>query len=341
MRVGLTYDLRRDYLEAGYSLEETAEFDRPDTIDALEGALRKLGHETDRIGNAPSLIRRLAAGDRWELVFNIAEGLHGIGREAQVPAILDVYDIPTTFSDPVLMGLSLHKGMTKLALRGLGLPTPDFAVVATMDELDAVDLPYPLFAKPIAEGTSKGIDARSKVADPRELVARVEELLARYRQPALIETFLPGREFTVGILGTGSRARALGVIEVALNAGAEPEVYSYENKERCEELVTYTLAEDALADECAELALKCWRGLGGRDAGRVDLRADAQGRPSIIEINPLAGLHPEHSDLPILCNLKGIPYLELIREIVESAGERVAVGGIARSTTALASSERG
>ena len=129
MKIGITYDLRDEYLAEGYGEEETAEFDRADTIDAIETALRELGHETDRIGNARELVQRLARGDRWDLVFNICEGLRGAGREAQVPAILDVYEIPYTFADPCVMSVCLDKGVTKSVVRSAGLPTPQFAVV--------------------------------------------------------------------------------------------------------------------------------------------------------------------------------------------------------------------
>jgi len=323
MRVGLTYDLRQDYLAAGYSEEETAEFDRPDTIDAIEGALRALGHETDRIGHVKRLVERLAAGDRWDLVFNIAEGLYGVAREAQVPAILDAYAVPYTFSDPLVMALSLHKGMTKCVLRSLGVPTPDFAVVENESDIETVRLPFPLFAKPVAEGTGKGITSTSKIGSRDELAAVCRLLLKTYRQPVLVETFLPGREFTVGIVGTGAAAVALGVLEVVLLDGAEQAAYSYVNKERCEELVKYVLVDDEESAAAKDLALAAWRGLGCRDGGRVDLRADADGRPKFLEVNPLAGLHPEHSDLPILCTQLGIPYLELIRMIVQSAAKRI------------------
>src|SRR5262245_26456090 len=157
MRVGLTFDLRDHYLAAGYSAEDTAEFDNIETIEALAGALERLGHEVDRIGTVRQLAQRLVAGDRWDLVFNIAEGLRGIGREAQVPALLDAYEIPYTFSDPMVMGLALHKGMTKHVLRDRGVPTAPFALVADPSDVAAVNLPYPLFAKPVAEGTGKGI----------------------------------------------------------------------------------------------------------------------------------------------------------------------------------------
>ena len=326
MRIGLTYDLRAEYLAAGFSEEETAEFDRPDTIDALDQALRSLGHGTDRIGSARQLIQRLARGDRWDLVFNIAEGLHGSARESQVPAILDVYDIPYTFSDPLVLAVCLHKGLTKLAIRSAGLPTPDFAVVERTEDLARIDLPFPLFAKPVAEGTGKGIGPSSKLGDRAALERVCRELLDRYHQPVLVETFLPGREFTVGLVGTGADAAVLGTLEIILLPSAEPEAYSYANKERCEELVKYQPVWPEADDEvrrAGQVALAAWRALGCRDAGRLDLRSDASGQPHFIEANPLAGLHPQHSDLPMICTAVGLPYETLIDRIVRSAQQRI------------------
>jgi D-alanine-D-alanine ligase len=326
IRIGLTYDLREDYLAAGYGLEETAEFDRPETIAGLEGALAGLGYATERIGSVRQLAARLVAGERWDLVFNIAEGLRGIGREAQVPALLDAWEIPYTFSDPMVMGLTLHKGMTKRVVRDHGIPTAAFAVVESRADLAGLDLPYPLFAKPVAEGTGKGVTPASRVASPTALRRVVGELLERFRQPVLVETFLPGREFTVGLTGSGDAAAVIGVMEVVLGAQAEAGVYSYVNKEESESRVRYHLADDAEARAAAEVALAAWRALGCRDGGRVDLRSDASGRPNFLEVNPLAGLHPEHSDLPIMCGLAGIAYQDLIGRIVESALARTGLG---------------
>ena len=324
MRIGLTYDLRSDYLAAGYSEIETAEFDRPDTIDALEGALRQLGYETDRIGNARQLILRLAAGDRWNMVFNIAEGLRGLGREAQVPAMLDVFDIPYTFSDPLVSALTLHKGLTKRVLRDCGVATTPFWEVNRPEDIEQVDLPFPLFVKPLAEGTAKGIDGASRVDNRAQLANTCERVLTEFRQPALVEPFLSGREFTVGITGTGSDAVALGTLEVVLLDGAEPHSYTYINKEQCEELCRYSLAPEDWSREAERLALEAWRALGCRDGGRIDLRADDRGRLQVMEANPLPGMHPEHSDLPILCTMVGLPYLELIDRIMTSASGRIA-----------------
>ena len=322
MKIGLTYDLRDEYLAEGYSEEETAEFDRQDTITALEQGLQELGFETERIGHARHLMRRLALGESWEMVFNIAEGLSGFGREALIPALLEAHQIPYVFSDPLVLALTLHKGMTKRVLRDLHIPTPDFAVVEKESDIYEINLAFPLFAKPIAEGTGKGVTAKSKVTTDRELAKLCCELLNTYRQPVLVERFLPGREFTVGIVGTGENAEALGVLEVVLKEQAELEVYSYVNKEYCEELVEYRLVRGAMAERAKTVALAAWRGLGCRDGGRVDLRADAGGRPNFIEVNPLAGLHPEHSDLPILATLAGVSYQELLRAIMESALQR-------------------
>jgi len=328
MKIGLTYDLRDEYLHLGYGEEETAEFDRISTVEAIETSLRRLGHTTDRIGHTWNLMARLVAGERWDLVFNIAEGLRGIGREAQVPCILDVHGIPYTFSDPLVMALSLHKGMTKRVLRDGGLPTPPFAEVVRLADLDGLDLQYPLFAKPVAEGTGKGIDGASVLRTRTDLRERCGDLLERFRQPVLVEEFLPGREFTVGIVGTGDRAAAVGTLEIVLLAGAEADAYGYVNKENCEELVEYRPVRadrDPQVRQAEATALAAWQLLGCRDAGRIDLRCDGAGVPQLIELNPLAGLHPEHSDLPMICTAVGIPYDELIRRIVESAAVRVPV----------------
>jgi D-alanine-D-alanine ligase len=327
MHIGITYDLRSDYLAAGYGEEETAEFDQAGTIEAIDGALCELGHTTDRVGHARNLIERLAAGDRWDLVFNICEGLHGLAREAQVPAILDVYGIPYTFADPAALCVCLDKALTKTVLRAAGLPTPDWHVVRELSDIERCRLPFPLIAKPLAEGTGKGINAASKITDRTVLQRVCERLLNQYEQPVLVEQFLPGREFTVGLVGTGAEAEVVGTVEIRLRDTAEPDIYSYANKEQSEELCDIVLVqanEDAAVAEAERIALAAWRAVAGCDAGRIDLRCDAAGEPQLIEINPLAGLHPTHSDLPALWNDMGTPYVALIERIVESARLRIA-----------------
>ncbi|MBI5814034.1 MAG: D-alanine--D-alanine ligase [Nitrospinae bacterium] len=323
MKIGITYDLRRDYEKEGLSDENLAEFDSPDTVDAIERALTLNGYVTDRIGNIRALVARLAEGERWDMVFNIAEGLHGFGREAQIPALLDAYSIPYTFSEPLALSLTLHKAMTKRVLRDLGLPTADFRLVEAIEDVAAINLPYPLFAKPVAEGTSKGINAMSKIASNDELESVCRRLLVQFAQPVLVETYLPGREFTVGVIGTGKEARAAGALEIIMNGAAEScEVYTYLNKEECESRVEYRLVKDAAAKAAENVALAAWRGAGCRDGGRVDVRLDVYGVPNVVEINPLPGLHPTHSDLPIMCSQAGMEYKQLIGQIMESALKR-------------------
>ncbi len=327
MRVGITYDLRADYLAAGYGEEETAEFDRPDTIAAIENAIRTLGHQPECIGNLQALVGRLAAGARWDLVFNIAEGLHGYGREAVIPALLEAYAIPCTFSDPLVMALTLHKGVAKRVIRDQGILTPAFVVAEDGAALARIDLPFPLFVKPVSEGTGKGVTTASKVGTQYELMAVGLELITKFKQPVLVESFLPGREFTVGILGSGSAARVMGAMEIILLPNSDPEVYSYRNKEICEEVVEYRLVDDPCAQAAMATALAAYLALNCLDGGRVDLRCDGAGHPHFIEVNPLAGLHPEHSDLCILATKVGMPYQELIATIIASAMARVAPRG--------------
>jgi D-alanine-D-alanine ligase len=318
VKIGVTYDLRADYLAMGMREEDTAEFDAEITIVSICEALTGLGHEPVRIGHVRALAARLVAGERWDAVFNICEGLSGYAREAQVPALLDAYRIPYVFSDALTLAVSLDKGWTKHIVRAVGVPTPAFAVVGRLSELATVSLPYPLFAKPIAEGSGKGVGARSRIANPSELRSVVPELLERFLQPVLIETYLSGREFTVGITGTGEEARALGVLDIEVTDKAAGKDYSYENKERCDENVAYRLVDDAQARAAADVALKAWRALRCRDGGRIDVRNDASGQPNFLEVNPLAGLNPEHSDLCFIAGFKGLSYQDLIGLIMES-----------------------
>jgi D-alanine-D-alanine ligase len=324
VRIGFTYDLKDDHLALGLAERDVAEFDSLATIDAIAGALAEQGHDVDRIGHVRALAARLVAGSRWDLVFNIAEGIAGFGRESQVPALLEAYEIPYTFSDPLVCALTLHKGMAKHVARGCGVPTPGFELVTSVEDAAAVALPLPLFAKPVAEGSSKGVTGKSLVRSKGALVEICAELIEEYRQPVIVEEYLSGREFTVGMLGTGRSARALGILEVVLLEGADAGVYSYRNKTQWETIVEYGLLEPGpLRTEIEEVALATWRCLGCRDAGRVDVRLDAAGRPQMLEVNPLAGLQPGYSDLPNMAEMAGMSYRTLIGEIVRCASARI------------------
>ncbi len=322
LTIGLTYDLKDDYIAAGLSLEEAAEFDSRETIDALDNSLAAAGHTVDRIGNLRALMHRLLRGDRWDMVFNIAEGVRGPGRESEIPCLLEAFSIPYTFSDPMVLGLCLHKGMTKHVVRDAGIPTPDFRVIESEADLGSVSLSYPVFAKPVAEGTGKGVSTLSRIENPESLQAIVTELLKRFKQPVLVEEYLPGREFTVGILGTGPEARVIGGMEILYGKTADGNIYSYSNKAQYETRISYVPIAGPIQEKVYRLALSSYRVLGCRDGGRVDVREDDEGEPQFLEVNPLPGLHPVHSDLPILASLQGLTYGELIRGILSSALKR-------------------
>ncbi|MFN8242312.1 MAG: hypothetical protein U0X39_16365 [Bacteroidales bacterium] len=319
MKIGLTYDLRSWYLDRGYSMEDTAEFDKQSTIDGIASAIHKMGIETEEIGNVFQLIEELSKGKKWDLVFNIAEGLYGDGRESVVPAILDQYRIPYVFSGPVILGVSLNKYLTRLIVASAGVPVSPGMLISKPSDVGKCKLEYPLFIKPVSEGTGKGITEKNLLKSPAELKEVAEYLLARFEQPAIVEEYLPGREFTVGVVGSGDDAQAIGGMEIICKDNLP---YSVEFKENYQEFCKYIPMDNDFADESKKVAVDVWKALGGLDGGRVDVKADRNGRICFMEVNPLAGLHPIDSDLPILSRFSGIQYDELISRIVTSAIKR-------------------
>ena len=319
MKIGLTYDLRSWYLDRGYSMEDTAEFDKQDTVDAIDAALTTMGFETEPVGNCFQLIEALAAGKRWDLVFNISEGLYGDGRESVVPAILDQYKIPYVFSGPVILGISLNKHLTRLIVSSAGVPVSPGMVISDIKDVEKCKLEYPLFVKPVSEGTGKGITEKNLIHSKPDLLKVTEYLLNRFNQPVLVEEYLPGREFTVGVVGSDDEAIAIGGMEIECRDNLP---YSVEFKENYQIFCKYIPMPSDVAEECKKIALDVWKALGGADGGRVDVKADRNGRMCFMEVNPLAGLHPVHSDLPILSNMIGINYQTLIEMIMKSAIKR-------------------
>ncbi|MBF0191326.1 MAG: D-alanine--D-alanine ligase [Magnetococcales bacterium] len=324
MRIGLVYDLRDDYRDSGLDEEHLAEFDRPETVAALVAALESGGHRVERVGHVRALAAALVAGRRWDLVFNIAEGLRGRGREAQVPGLLEAYGVPYLFSDPLTLALSLDKGMCKRVVRDAGLSTAPFLVLDRVADLDAVVFAYPLFLKPVAEGSGKGCSTRSRVESRQELEAVFWELRHRFGQPVLVEPYLPGREFTVAIVGNAQTIRLARVAEIVFVTHADAGIYSFDNKECSGSRVDYRLVDDAEARMALEQGLAIYRLLGCRDAGRLDFRSDGAGVPCFLEINPLAGLHPELSGFPRMAAMIGWSYERLILAMVTGAVERMA-----------------
>lgn len=325
LSIALCYDLKSDYLAAGFAPEDVMEFDEKETVDSLVAGLEENGHRVERVGRGVELARRLAAGERWDLVFNIAEGVRGRSREAQVPAVCELFDQPYTFSDPLACAVTLDKPLAKRLVRDGGVPTPPFAIVEREEQADWLSdfgLEPPLFIKPAAEGSSKGVTGRSRIEGREELRPAIAELLRTFRQPVLVESYLPGREVTVGIVGNGGEARVVGVMEVTFKNGTDGD-YTAINKQDFENRVTYRLLDgEPLAEKARERALAAFHLLSCRDVARVDFRCDPAGEPCFLEINPLPGIHPTYSDLPIMSTLAGISYPELLGRIVEASARR-------------------
>jgi len=322
LTIGLVYDRKDDYLAMGFTSEQVAEFDTIETLDGIAESLTRLGCLVERIGHGRQLAARLVAGERWDLVFSIAEGVAGRSREAQVPALCELYDQAYAFSDPLTMAVTLDKAVAKRIVRDAGIATAPFVVLETGKEALAGWTHYPAFVKPLAEGTGKGCERASMVRNVRGLRTAARNLVQRFGQPALVEAYLPGREFTVGIVGNGAGAWVIGVMEIILNTNAEQGVYSFTNKKESERRVTYRRADDGEARSAADCALRAYRALGCRDAARIDLRSDAAGAPVFLEANPIAGLCPGYSDLPMLAEQNGFSYDDLLGMIVTAAAER-------------------
>jgi D-alanine-D-alanine ligase len=251
LAIGIVYNLREEYLALGYSEEETAEFDTIASLEAMVGGLERLGHNVDRIGDGRALAGRLVRGDVWDLVLPMAEGLSGRSREAQVPALLELFNQPYAFSDPLTMAIALDKSVAKRLIRDAGVPTAESMLVETGREDFTKWQHYPAFVKPVAEGTSKGCGPDSLVEDSDHLAKTALSLMRHFRQPVLVETYLPGREFTVGIIGNDDQIRVLGVAEITMNAGADPDIFSMRNKEDQESLCTFSGVDDAEAKTAA------------------------------------------------------------------------------------------
>ena len=337
MRIGLAYNEKPDPANSAAEPPSTndafAEWDDPSTIAAVEQALGPCG-SVIRLEADQFFPQELALA-RPDLVFNMAEGLHGQSREALVPAICEYLNVPYTGSDPLTLALSLHKGRTKEILAFRGVPTAPFASVQTPADLERVALPFPVFVKPIAEGSGKGVFADNLCETPARLRERVRFLLERYAEPVLVETYLPGPEFTVAILGNGPEAACLPVIGLdfsALPPGAPP-VYGYEAKwvwDRPEAPLAIfqcpARVPASLYREIERMALDAYHALGCRDWCRVDIRVDRFGVPNVLELNPLPGIIPDpamNSCFPKAARAAGFSYDELVQEVVRIAWRRL------------------
>ena len=335
------------------SRDEFAEWDSPTTIAAVESALSRLG-KVVRLEAREDFPERLRQS-RPDIVFNIAEGFHGVNREAHVPAICEFFGIPYTGSDPFTLSLCLDKARTKETLTFRGVPTPKFAVVEALSEIESriADLRLPLFVKPVHEGSSKGITDANLCWDRAHLLRQTEFLLENYKQPVIVEEYLPGKEFTCAVLGNGSGATVLPIVGMnfdSLPKGALP-IYSYDAKfvwDRPENPLDIFQCPARITRELQasieRVTLDAFRVLGCRDWARIDVRLDSAGVPNVLEVNPLPGILPDPADnscLPKAARAAGIGYEELIQSCLKYAAARQGVNiGSSLSQIGVAQSER-
>ncbi|PPR02562.1 hypothetical protein CVT24_001943 [Panaeolus cyanescens] len=365
LNIAFTYDSISEWLAQGLTKEECAQFQTDETLDAIAAALAQLG-TVERIGTLKSLVQRLGSGVRqpWDIVFNFSESIGGLGKEGHVPGLLEAYQYNYTFSDSSVLALCMDKAKTKMVLDYHGIPTSPFACILPRAGKDLspqklVDKyiwksrhadalrKFPLFVKPAADNSGVGIQQENKVDNETQLTQAVERLTAQFPdQTILVERFLQGREFTVGILGTGAEAKAVGVMELVFlqdhpDCPIDPNAPYVSHDEHYMKIHVYGSVlkniwtpnpqrvhlslSDPVVVEVVRVALEAWNVLGCRDGGRVDIRCDILGEgaiPHVMEVNPIPGLTPYWSDLPLIAEANGMDFNELIASIVRNAMSR-------------------
>lgn len=319
--VGLTYDLKTDYeFREGDPADANAEFDHPSTIDVISWAIASQGYKVSRIGNVSHLFKKLSQL-RVDIVFNISEGLSGRNRESQVPILLEMAGIPFVGADALTLGLTLDKVMAKKIFIAEGIPTPKFFEIKNSAELvDTDHCTFPLIVKPRFEGSSKGLSDQSRVENKEELKKQIDYIVSTYKQPALVEEFISGQEFTVAVIGNDP-PEAMPVVQIKIDGHLKlnDKFYTFArvHSDKLEYVCPARISQDLNRTLC-DLALKTYRAVECRDFGRVDFRVDAAGNPYVLEINPLPSLSTEDVFMLVAKNI-GISYGEIIGRILKSA----------------------
>ena len=324
LRVGFAYNVKRIKPTADAVEDREAEYDSPATLQAIREAIASWGHEVVDL-EANQELPTLAASANVDIVFNIAEGFKGRNRESQVPALLELLDIPYTGSDPATLAIALDKGLAKKIVRQHGIYTPNFQQMTTGKERLNKDFEFPLMVKPLAEGSSKGVVQKSVCRSEAELREVVTFITQKYDQPALIEEYISGREFTVGLLGE-RRPRVLPPMEIIFLDRSDPTpVYSFQHKLDWNDRIKYDVPaklDPAQLERLKAAARGAFMALGCRDVARMDFRMDEKGRFYFLECNPLPGLTPSWSDLVLITEGAGMDYRTLIGEIMSGAIRR-------------------
>ena len=323
--VGLAYDLKTEYtFKDNDPPDANAEFDHPLTVDLIGKTLESLGYTVVKIGNVDSLLKMIDTL-KVDIVFNIAEGASGRNRESQVPLILEMKGIPFVGSDALTLGISLDKVMAKKILIAEGIPTPKF--FETDDPLNNIakinKVKFPLIVKPRSEGSSKGLSEKSRVETVEELRTQIGHIVKTYNQPALVEEFILGFEFTVAIIGN-EFPEVLPPVQIKIDGklklGDKFYTFTRIHSNRLEYVCANKIPK-ALEQKLKDLALRTYRAIDCRDFGRVDFRVDADNNPYVLEINPLPSLSEEDVFMCIANYLK-VPYAEMIRRILDAAFAR-------------------
>lgn len=322
--VGLTYDLKTDYtFKEGDPPDANAEFDHPSTIDVIASAIESNGFKTKKIGNVTNLLEKI---DNLgvDIVFNISEGMTGRNRESQVPVILEMAGVPFVGADALTLGLTLDKVMAKKIFLADKIPTPKFYEFKSSEEvLNTNHYRFPLIVKPRFEGSSKGLSENSRVENKDDLRKQVDYIIANYKQPALVEEFISGSEFTVAIVGNDP-SEAMPVVQIKIDGRLQlnDKFYTFARitSDRLEYVCPAKISSE-LKKRLQEMALKVYNVVECRDFGRVDFRVDSEGNPYVLEINPLPSLSTEDVFKLVAENI-GITYEQIIGRILNSALKR-------------------
>src|SRR4030042_521167 len=328
MKIGLAYDLKEAVVPASSCPEDTLdEYDAPEAVAAIADALENLGHSVVKLGGGKEFIANILQNN-VDFVFNISEGLgNHKSREAQVPSILEMLDIPYSGSDPQCLAICLDKPLTKKLVAAAGIRTPKWQLIKNNKQLKEIrndDLPLPAFVKPAYEGSSKGIRLGSRAETAVQIAEIATGLLDYYKQPVMVEEFIAGDEVTVGIVGN-SPPKVLGIMRVLPKHRSTYFIYSIEVKREWEQLVDYECParlETVTLKEITNSSLKIFEALGCRDFARLDFKLSSEGVPYFLEINPLAGLNPKRGDMPIMANKLGWTYKAIISAILNAALQR-------------------
>ncbi len=319
-RVGITYNVKSEFvLRPGDPPDLNAEFDHEETIAHIERAFKEGGHEVVRIGSARQLLERMGQVS-VDIVFNIAEGYEGRNRESQVPILLEMLRIPCVGADGLTLGLTLDKVLTKKVLIAEGIPTPNYMEVTDPEKLWKADLRYPLIVKLRCEGSSKGLSEKSLVNTPEELRRQVTWLMETYKQASIfVEEFIEGREFTVAIIGNES-PEVYPVVQIMLDGQTDlgRKFFTFAYLRLGSDYVCPAPIPEPLARRMQELALRTYQAVECRDFGRVDFRVDREGRPYVLEINPLPSLS-DQDVFNFVAKARGLTHRQIINHILEAA----------------------